>query len=118
MSLRQATAPGGSTATTAIPIVTVDRVTDAHRALLSALPAGGFVVALYRGEALDIIPTLVAEDPQFISWLHTGAQQAAERYGYAHQFGCPWCHVNNCADRFNHEWLARSAESSWRELAS
>ncbi len=117
MSIRQATARGGTSATT--PIVTVDRITDAHRALLPAMNLpDGFVAAVYRDGALDIIPTLVATDPQLISWLHTGAQQAADRYGYAHHLGCPYCGVNNCDTRAQHEWLARSSETTWRQVAA
>jgi len=106
-----------TTSTTTTPIVTVDRITDAHRALLPALPTSGYVVALYRGDILDLIPTLVAQNPQLISWLHTGAQQAAARHGYAHLSGCPWCHVNNCDERARHERWHRESESTWRGAA-
>ncbi len=101
------------------PIVTVDRITDAHRNLNPPITfPEGWIVAIYRGETLDVIPTLITRDPDLIGWLHTGAQLAAKQHGYAHHLGCPWCHVNNCTERAQHETFHRSAESTWRECAA
>lgn len=97
-----------------VQYVTVDRITDTHRALLPVLPERGFVVALYRSGDLDLIPTLVAEDPLLVSWLHTAAAKAAKLHGCAHDLGCPYCGTGNCDNRFDHERLARTSERSWR----
>jgi hypothetical protein len=113
---RQGTASTGSTTTTT-PVVTVDRVTDAHLAQLPTLPRSGYVVAVYRDGTLDLIPQFAAEDAALISWLHTGAQKAAAHHGWAHHYGCPWCGVNNCAERTGHERLVRMSETSWRVTA-
>lgn len=117
MLKQQGSATDRSPATTT-PVVTVDRVTDAHRAVVPNLP-DGFVVAVYRDGAVTIPDgSLVVHDPMLVAWLHTHARLMAGRGGLVHDEGCGYCGVRNCVNAAEHEWLSRSTESAWRGHAA
>jgi hypothetical protein len=117
MLTEQRSAPTASTTTTPI-VTTVDRVTDAHLTLSPSLPRGGYVVAVYTGDTLAVLPQFATADVIYLSWLHTAAQRHAQQHGYRHDVGCRWCLLGNCADRDRHAMLDRGSETTWRRAAA
>jgi hypothetical protein len=98
----------------ATAVVTVDPVSDEHRAMLPPLPATAtHIVAARRGN--ELIAVELFSDAAGIPALQARAQQFAAHWGYAYFEPCSWCGIN-CAPttRVAHEQLSRGSESSIR----
>ena len=109
-----------SPSTTTTPIVTVDRITDAHRALFPVLPDDAeYAVSVYRDNVLcDVSAAGIAFSADGLPHLRERAREVATAARGTYWAGCAWCHINNCDERARHELWYRGSESTWRELAA
>jgi hypothetical protein len=113
--LRQhATADTSSTATT--PVVTVDPVSDAHRALHPGLLDNAtHVIALYRKHQLADVDPVVGPSPDTIPLLRARAPKFAAAHGATYWEPCGYCGINcTPADRAEHDRYARTSETTYR----
>lgn len=100
---------------TATAVVTVDPVSDEHRALYPRpLTAATHVIAVRRGNVV-IDCELAVYDATDVGTLRARAPQFAAHWGYAYFEPCSWCGINcTPTDRVDHERLSRGNETTWR----
>lgn len=109
-----------SSPSTIVPIVTVDRILDAHRSLFPVLPAAAeYAVSVYRDNVLcDVSAAGIAFSADGLPTLRERAREVAAAVRGTHWAGCPWCGVGNCNERDRHDRWYRACETTWRELAA